>query len=195
MKKKFYRALAYGLRKAGFARAGWNVFFAHVNQYGGRHPALAEWLSGVANGGSVVEHGCGVGTLPRQLRPGAFRSFVGYDICDEAIRRASEQRLERCQFKRSSLEEWKGEAEPVNLIVCKEVVYYLAASELRAFIGRAIAALAPSGRLVITFHDAVKHAPSLAICREFGAVDIMQGPPLAVQIIRPPSPIHPNQPH
>lgn len=192
MKKSFYRALAYSLRKAGFARAGWNVFFSHVAQYGGGHPALAEWLSIVANGGSVVEHGCGVGTLPRQLRTGAFRSFVGYDICDEAIERASAQRLERCQFKRGSLEEWEGEGEPVDLIICKEVVYYLTASELRAFIGRAIAALAPAGRLVITFHDAVKHAPSLAICREFGAVDVMQGPPLVVQIRKAAFASHPR---
>lgn len=171
-RQKFARAVSFGLRAVGMKRTAWNILVRNGIAYGGAAPALAALLSGMARGGFVVEHGCGIGALPKEMKPGSFREYVGYDIGDESVRIANERAIPGSRFLRASMEEWQRESSPVDLIICKEVIYYLSDDALRAFIDRAVAALADGGRLVMTIHDKVKHSRAFDICRERGAAEL-----------------------
>lgn len=183
-RQKFARAVSFGLRAVGMKRTAWNILVRNGIAYGGAAPALAALLSGMARGGFVVEHGCGIGAFPKEMKPGSFREYVGYDIGDESVRIANERAMPGSRFIRASMEEWRGEAAPIDLIICKEVIYYLSDDALRAFIGRAVAALGAGGRLVMTIHDKAKHARAFDTCRECGAAELQATAPAILIIVK-----------
>lgn len=177
-------AIAYALRLIGCKRYAWNLMFSVGPKYGGPAPHLAEFLSDIARGGTIVEHGCGIGTLPQQLRPGSFSSYMGYDISDTAVRTANSLHVQNCRFQRQSMEAWTGEQYPVDLIVCKEVLCYLSNRAQTRFIETAMQSLRNGGILVITLHDRYKHAESVSTCHALGATEVQQNSPVILKFVR-----------
>jgi SAM-dependent methyltransferase len=181
--KTFARILSFIVRSLGFKKAGWNISFRAGISYGGPSPLLAEFISSQVKYGFIVEHGCGNGSLPSQLEPKTFVKYIGYDISAEAVLLAR-QANPSCEFYCKPMEAWRDEPKPVDLILCKEVAYYLSEVDLRAFIQRALVALKPAGKLIITIHDPHKHSRTVAICRESGLEIFKGGQPTILLAIR-----------
>lgn len=161
------RPVARVLRTLGFKKTAWNLLIRCGVTYGGPAPMLAAYLSNFAKGGLVVEHGCGIGTLPAMLQAGSFGRYIGYDISPEAIQIACRNALPNCSFRAGAIEEWQGD-DGASLVVAKEVAYYLTESALREFIKTAHRSLRPGGRLVVTIHDPEKHAKTVDVCQSCG---------------------------
>jgi len=74
-------------------------------------------------GGAILDIGCGEGLVQEKLRPYGYRRYVGIDIADEAIRRASRKQDDRTEFLRADAAEFHHE-ERFDVIIFNECLYY-----------------------------------------------------------------------
>jgi SAM-dependent methyltransferase len=102
------------------------------------------------------------------LPPGAFSSYMGYDISTVAIgrakRRASAAALANVGFAACDIARWQG-PDSASLIVAEECLYYLSPPVLERFLLRCGRCLAEGGVILAIVHSATKHARTLAVCR------------------------------
>lgn len=157
------------LRLLGLKRLSWNAqFAAGVACYGQRSPNTLSRVQALCGGGRLIEFGCGEGELPFMLPPGAFSSYMGYDISTVAIgrarRRAAAAALGNVGFAPCDIARWDG-ADSASLIVAEECLYYLSPAVLEQFLLRCGRCLASGGAILAIVHSATKHARTLAVCR------------------------------
>lgn len=130
-----------------------------------RRPAVAELVTTLADGGAVVEFGCGEGHLARRVDPASYRSYVGYDIAEVAVARARELAgTDRCRFEVLDCTAWDG-AHGLTLIVAEECLYYLRGGDLHRFLERCRDSLASDGAMLATFHRGGRYPETEAECR------------------------------
>src|SRR5580704_15021259 len=74
-----------------YKRGDWNF-----SEDGAEMPLV---VSKYLHGGDLLMLGCGSATLLGQFEPGAFRSVLGLDLSEEAIRQAREIKRENISFQ------------------------------------------------------------------------------------------------
>jgi SAM-dependent methyltransferase len=135
-----------------------------------RRPMVTRLVERLADGGRVLEFGCGEGHLAARVNPDCYQHYVGYDISDIAIANARQRPLsERCQFEVQDINAWPGEA-GLTLIIVEECLNYLRPGELAQFLGRCRHSLTGNGlddrgALLATFHDRTRYQGAIAACK------------------------------
>lgn len=157
------------LRIAGFKRLSWDrQFEAGLWCRGMCSHLTIQRVTELCNGGRLIEFGCGEGNLPMSLPGKSFSDYMGYDISEVAVQRASERArasgLTNCSFEQCDMAKWQG-ASQASLILAEECLYYLNPSDMEAFLQRCVDSLIPGGTILVIVHSATKHAQTLEICR------------------------------
>ncbi|GAA3547669.1 hypothetical protein GCM10022222_34090 [Amycolatopsis ultiminotia] len=94
---------------------------------------------------TIVEPGCGTGTLTRELSERCDR-LIAFDLVPEAVRRARSWSSD-VDIRGGSVPEDLPSG-PVDLFVYSELLYYLGEADLQRTIDTSVAALRPGGDLV-----------------------------------------------
>jgi len=74
--------------------------------------------------GAVLDVGCGEGILLSRMCSCSYSRYVGIDVSETAIDKALEKKAEKCNFVKTSIQDYKCE-EKFDVIVLNEVLYYL----------------------------------------------------------------------
>lgn len=90
-----------------------------------RFSVIAGYCHFLAPGGSILEVGCGAGTLQSRLDAAKYTRYVGIDISTVAIRRAKERENGQATFVASDAATY-APAAPFDLIVFNESLEYFA---------------------------------------------------------------------
>jgi cyclopropane fatty-acyl-phospholipid synthase-like methyltransferase len=166
----FERAYWRLMRLLGFKRLAWdNQFQKGIWSRGSGNQHTINLVTDLCKGGRLVEFGCGEGPLPRALSANVFSDYIGYDVSqvavDKATRLACEAGLQNVRFQQCDMSKWKGDS-LVSLVLTEESLYYLSASDTEKFLRICRESLVPDGRILVIVHCADKHSKTLAICRK-----------------------------
>lgn len=130
-----------------------------------RRPEVVDLVEKLADGGLVVEFGCGEGHLAAQVDPACYRQYIGYDLASVAVATANARMIsDRCRFQVLDMATWPGDQD-VSLIVAEECLYYLRPAELHRFLNTAVSSLKPGGAILGTFHSASSYPEVIDTCR------------------------------
>jgi SAM-dependent methyltransferase len=133
-----------------------------------RDPLTVSLVEKYANGGSIVELGCGAGTLAVVVSPAVYTSYLGIDLSEVAVERARGRAAElmrgKCSFMVGDMSTWPG-AHGVSLIVVEEALMYLNSQQQDLLLRTCIKSLTPGGHLLVTAHSSDKHHDTLDRCR------------------------------
>jgi trans-aconitate methyltransferase len=139
-------------------RWGWDHVFRHGASFAGaRRPDFSAWARELVTGRHVLELACGDGSLAVEIAAAAV-SYVGFDVSREAVIRAA-NRVPGAAFMVGDMET-ATPGQSVEIIIIEEALYYLG-SAARARLLRRCLERAP---VLVTVHDAIKHAPTIASC-------------------------------
>jgi 2-polyprenyl-3-methyl-5-hydroxy-6-metoxy-1,4-benzoquinol methylase len=90
-----------------------------------RYSVTAGYVHFFSSGGPVLDVGCGVGLLKKQLRPDSYSDYVGIDLSDDAIRSANAKNADsKSTFVQANLEDYFPDRS-FDVIVFNECLYYL----------------------------------------------------------------------
>jgi predicted TPR repeat methyltransferase len=107
--------------------------------------------------GSVLDLGCGRGSLLRALREkGWAGSYCGIDISKRAIDDARKSGDHRSTWVVSDLESFQSPFR-WDIVIMVESLYYVRLEELPALLSKVLEMLSPEGKLVFRLHDLAKH--------------------------------------
>jgi hypothetical protein len=140
-------------------RLGWDHVFRRGAWFAGpRRPEFAALVRGLAAGRNVLELACGDGS----------RSWVALDVSPEAIRIAGERRDVPVfvAFGVAGMATCSPTSH-TDLVIIEEALYYLTRNDRLRLLRRC---LEGGARVLVTVHDAVKHAATLADCEREGCV-------------------------
>lgn len=110
--------------------------------------ALLAGLVAAAHKETVLDIGCGVGTLRRHLPDDSFGNYRGVDISGAAIERATAVGFPRSTF--AVADGTSTPLEPADVVVLNEVVYLVA--DPLAFIARVGDLVKPGGQLLVAIY-------------------------------------------
>lgn len=110
--------------------------------------ALLAGLVAAAQKATVLDIGCGVGTLRRHLPDEAFGEYRGVDISEVAIERATAAGFSRSTFAVADATRIPPEA--ADVVVLNEVVYLV--DDPLGFIGRVSELVKPGGQLLVSIY-------------------------------------------
>ena len=117
---------------------------------------LRAYVDRYARGGSILDVGCGTGNVAEKLAPDSYSLYTGVDISAVAIEAAQarfdETRRAKNQFFVSDVTKFQPPG-TYNLILLKEVLYYLSEDQIRALLVRLSQVLAPDGVFVGINHE------------------------------------------
>ncbi|HYM62665.1 MAG TPA: class I SAM-dependent methyltransferase [Thermoanaerobaculia bacterium] len=104
----------------------------------------------------VLDVGCGIGVLARQLAPHAER-VLGIDLSQEAVQRARtlSESVPNLEFSQADVTCLDDDGRRFDLIVVADIIYYLAPitdAMLKMLASRIAARLAPNGLLLLVNH-------------------------------------------
>jgi SAM-dependent methyltransferase len=114
-----------------------------------RYLVLAGTIAELHPRATILDLGCGTGRLAQLLTPHQPRRLLGVDFSTEAVRRARELALPRCEFLTADFESWRP-AEKFEVIVFNEVVGY--ARDPGALVAAFLPALTPGGHVLISYY-------------------------------------------
>lgn len=154
------------LRRAGSIgrRLAWNFEFSRGATFSGRRSdIMLALVRKYGMGKDVVELACGDGSLAHSFDDGLFRSYRGFDVASEAIKRARQKAGPSQTFDVQAIEDWRPTS-AFDLLVVEEAIYYLSKHEQERLLARAFSA-APDCKVLVVVHSAAKHQASVATCR------------------------------
>ena len=133
-----------------------------------RSPHTIARVAELCRGGQLLEFGCGEGNLPYLLPPGSFSEYMGIDISEVAIRKASARAAQagvnNCHFQQGDMAKWDGSF-LASLILVEECLYYLSLRDIERFLSRCCSSLSRDGVILVIVHCARKHSKTLSVCR------------------------------
>ena len=137
-------------------RSLWNAEFA-----GGRWDNLSQThgdclyrpLEQYANGGSVLDLGCGSGNTGTELSANAYRDYTGVDISDVAIETAKKRARENGRLVKNRYIQWDissyEPSQPFDVILFRDSIYYVAGPKLKGMLDRYSKCLKPGGVFIV----------------------------------------------
>lgn len=141
-------------------RIAWDREFRGEPSFVGERSAAMVRLCGAFDPSiKVVELACGDGSLAEVLSL-RYADYTGFDISAVAVE-AAKRKAPSAQFHVSSMEDWKPDG-LFDLLIIEEAMYYLSPADQRAILRRAFDA---GARVLITVHDAAKHAKTIENCK------------------------------
>jgi len=123
-----------------------------------RYSVIVGYLQYLKPGGSVLDIGCGEGVLLKKLSPHGYSRYMGIDISEVAIDKASRKQDEKTFFIRAEAENHIP-TESFDAIVFNETLYYF--DDPLDVIGKYVHALREYGILIISTFAASKRAVSV----------------------------------
>lgn len=139
-------------------------------------------------GGAILDIACGEGLLQEKMRPYGYRLYLGIDIADEAVRRASRNSDDRTQFLRADAADFE-HGERFDVIIFNECLYYF--SDPIGLLKRYEGFLRDEGMFIVSMRDVDRTARLWSMLRpryrcEDG-VEIVhdRGKSWTVQVLRP----------
>jgi 2-polyprenyl-6-hydroxyphenyl methylase/3-demethylubiquinone-9 3-methyltransferase len=110
--------------EAQYAAGAWD-YLGDLKELG-RYSVVAGYIRFLKPGGAVLNVGCGAGTLLGGLDESAYSRFVGIDISETAIRKASSRSSGKAAFVCADAETYQP-GESFDVIVFNETLYYFEA--------------------------------------------------------------------
>jgi SAM-dependent methyltransferase len=130
-----------------------------------------------ADGGSILDLGCGAGRSAHALDGARYRSYTGVDISDVAVETASraaarDNRADRCRFARADISSYVP-LERHDVILFMESLYYVPRNRMTATLDRYAAHLTATGVFIARIWTGTgKYLPLVRLIgREFCVVD------------------------
>jgi 2-polyprenyl-6-hydroxyphenyl methylase/3-demethylubiquinone-9 3-methyltransferase len=111
------------------------------------------YIERYAQGGSILDMGCGSGNTGIELQPGSYAHYFGIDISDAAVRIAVERsklagRMNN-RYAQADITDYVP-AQLFNVILFRESIYYIPVSKIEATLLRYSHFLVPSGVIILT---------------------------------------------
>ena len=147
-------------------------------------PALP-YVSRYANGGRVLDLGCGPGSTGRLLDASTYRSYVGVDVSQIAVEQAR-QRDSRSQntYQCSDLMRYRPDGQ-YDVILLGDSLYYIPRSEVLATLRRYAQSLSVTGVFIVKMHDVPRYWPFFELIRQnFAVVAEHPSPPVIIVVFR-----------
>jgi trans-aconitate methyltransferase len=138
-----------------------------------------------ANGGRVLDLGCGPGSTGRALDPGAYRAYVGVDVSQIAIEQAR-QKDSRTQnsYLCSDLMRYRPDGQ-YDVILLGDSLYYIPQSEVLGTLRRYTQCLTEAGVFIVKMHDVPRYRPFFQLIRDhFAVVAEYPHPPVVIVVFR-----------
>jgi 2-polyprenyl-3-methyl-5-hydroxy-6-metoxy-1,4-benzoquinol methylase len=89
----------------------------------GRYTVIAAYIKKLKSGARVLDVGCGEGILLSFLPYDSYSEYVGIDLSQTAINKASRLQSEKARFEVGDIHAYKSERE-YDVIILNEVLYY-----------------------------------------------------------------------
>ena len=128
-----------------------------------RFSVVAGYCHHFAAGGSILEIGCGAGTLQERLCPGRYSRYVGVDISSEALARAAHRQSSSVAFVQADATEFAPE-ENFDAIVFNECLEYFATPA--SLVRRYEAFLNPEAPLIVSMFVSKDNARTRKIWKD-----------------------------
>jgi SAM-dependent methyltransferase len=147
-------------------------------------PALP-YVTQYANGGRVLDLGCGPGSTGQRLDPGTYRSYVGVDVSQIAIEQAR-QKDPRSQntYVCSDIMRYRPDGQ-YDVILLGDSLYYIPHGEALGTLRRYAQRLAAAGVVIVKMHDVPRYRPFFQLIREhFAVVAEHSHPPVVIIVFR-----------
>lgn len=140
-----------------------------------RESAFYEVLERFANGGNILDLGCGSGRTALQTDPKAFGIYVGVDVSAQAIAEAMERlagapAADRIHFVCHDVATYEPQRS-FRTIVFRESLYYFPPSRIDALLRRLASHVEPGGVFIVRVYDANAHAAIVGLLRDFEVVE------------------------
>jgi SAM-dependent methyltransferase len=115
------------------------------------------FLDKYADGGSILDLGCGSGNTANELSQTAYLDYTGVDISEVAIEKAKKRseengRCDRTRFLKSDVSSYVP-AQPFDVILFRDTIYYIPRASIRAMLERYSKYLTPDGVFVVRLWD------------------------------------------
>ena len=146
-------------------RVLWNSEFA-----GGRWSCLDDtsgdcvypYVEKYARNGSVLDLGCGSGNTGVELNVAAYQQYVGVDISDAAIdqakrRNEADQRADKNSYFQSDILSYVP-TQQYDVVLLREVIYYIAPSKVKNMLERYANFLRPKGVFIVRTAETIGNA-------------------------------------
>jgi SAM-dependent methyltransferase len=108
----------------------------------------------------ILDLGCGT-ARNIELQSGTYSRYVGVDFSPEAIRRARLNPRPNCEYLVANILDYEPEG-PFDLVMLREVAYYLPADSWEKLMPRLTGCLAPGGVVVLQLWEKSLLLPALA---------------------------------
>lgn len=119
--------------------------------------AVAELLRNLHDATSILELGCGTGSLLTALRNAGWEGhYCGVDISPRAIKSAQKRSDQKSSWVVSDIETFRSPFR-WDAVVLIESIYYINMRELPGVLGRIMASLQEYGILLVRLHDTHRH--------------------------------------
>jgi len=111
--------------------------------------------------GSILDLGCGSGNTATELSDSAYGSYLGVDISQAALERASTRtiacgREEKNRFARADFLEWQPPGEQFDVILFRESMYHVPLSKVKVLLERYSSYLKDGGVFIVRVFAASK---------------------------------------
>lgn len=153
------------LLNAEYARGEWD-YLRNLTELS-RFSVVAGYCHYFHPEGKILEIGCGEGILQERLCSSNYKRFVGVDISDEAIRRASQQQDEKTVFVREDAALYIPD-DQFDIIVFNESLEYF--SDPLGTVKRYADFLDPRGILIVSMYVGIDTVRTKRIWRQLEAV-------------------------
>jgi SAM-dependent methyltransferase len=121
--------------------------------------------------GNILDLGCGSGNTATELSDGAYDSYLGVDISEAALEKASQRsadsgRDRKNRFACGDFLDWRPPSEQFDVILFRESMYHVPLSKVKAVLDRYASNLKPGGVFIVRIFAAnketaeTKHRPS-----------------------------------
>jgi SAM-dependent methyltransferase len=161
--KKFqnkWRGLTQSWGTDGMKRKLWNKEFAEgrwefIENTSG--DIIYPYIERYCNNGSILDLGCGSGNTGCELAFDKYREYMGVDISDVALQKATERskdcnRAGKNRYEQSDITTYTP-AQKYDLILFRESIYYVPRFKIKATLDRYVPFLKDDGVLIIRWHD------------------------------------------
>jgi SAM-dependent methyltransferase len=120
-----------------------------------------------ANGGRILDLGCGPGSAGRHLDPAMYRSYVGVDISQIAIDDARRRnKSSKNTYAQADILRYRPEGS-FEVILLGDSLYYVPQGEVLRMLRRYAESLEPTnGVFIVKMHDMPRYGPFFQLVRE-----------------------------